>query len=487
MGYSNYFKRGISFFKRNGFRQTILKGMERLARDREDAGYSPDHADEETIRSQKEHRFNNPYKFSILVPVHETDPVIFRTMLDSVGDQTYGNWELILADSSADEQRRGIVLEFTEEYNMKCRDEFGGIHDKVRYIRTAGAGGISANTNEALSRAGGDYIALLDHDDVLENTALFDIMDAIEKKEMSGHEADTLSRAMLVYTDEDKIDETGRVYFDPHIKPDFDPVLLCTNNYICHFLAVRADLAKSVGGFRPEYDGAQDHDFILRCTENIRRDEILHLPKVLYHWRSTKGSTSENPEAKLYAYEAGRSAVKDHLERRGIAAAVTDSVHLGFFDIRYERFPGTVEKVRPDQLRELAEGYEGSGRPEYVLVLSDDLEPKDHEFMDDMLSAMCIDSVGAVTGKIIGRNRKIESAGFKVCKSGKTKPSFAGLSRHFSGYMHRASIDSITSGFSQECVLLRTDAVASFYPKAELKDGYDIYYMHRAVFRRRAR
>lgn len=484
---SGYLKRGISFLRRNGIAKTLYKAAERLDRDRKEADYVPVHADEETLKMQREHTFRHPHRISILVPVHETDPAIFRAMLESVGKQTYGNWELILADSSRDESRRGTVLEFTEKYNMLCRDSFGGIHDKVRYIRTLGAKGISANTNEALAAASGDYIALLDHDDILEDTALFDIMEAVEEKEQSGQENETLSRAMLIYTDEDKVSADGGRYFDPHIKPDFDPVLLCTNNYICHFLVVNASVAKSVGGFRPEFDGAQDHDFILRCTESIKRDEIVHVRKVLYHWRSTAGSTSENPDAKLYAYEAGREAVRAHLERAGIYARVTNSPHLGYFDISYDRLHRKVVTLTPEEVEKYASDTPEQVRSEYLLVLSQDLEPLDPDHTADMMSCMQLPGIGAVTGKITDRSRKIESAGFETDGQGRLVPSFSGLNEHFSGYMHGASVDRLTKGFSQDCVLLRPEAVSELYPEIRLKDGFDIYYMHRAVFRRKTR
>lgn len=482
MGKRNYFKRGISYLKRNGIRETFFKAAERLARDGAEAGYAPQTADEETLRAQRERSFARPYRFSILVPVYEPDPAVFAAMLKSVGDQTYGNWELILADSSEDESLRSTVMEFTEEYNLKCRDSFGGIHDKVRYIRTKGVKGIAANTNEALSHAQGDYTALLDHDDVLEKTALFDIMEAVEKKEDRLRDEGRLSRIMVIYTDEDKVSSDGTDYFDPNIKPGFDPVLLCTNNYICHFLAVKTDLAKSVGGFRPEFDGAQDHDFILRCTENLHESEIIHVPRVLYHWRSTKGSTSENPDAKLYAYKAGKAAVKAHLERRGIKATVTDSPHLGFFDIGYERIEGRVKTISAKNLDSW--NMDDGDDTEYLFVLADDLKMTDDDTLKDMMSCMQDDRIGAVTGKIIDRKKKVESAGFIRDGDGKMIPYMKGLPCHFSGYMHRASLDRLCEDASPDCMLVRLGGVISLDP-LRLKDGYHIYYRHKAVFTRK--
>ncbi len=481
----NYGKRGISYLKRNGIRATLIKAAERLCRDRKESGYEAVHADAETLRLQRAHYFEHPYKISILVPVYETDPGLFAAMLESVGAQTYRNWELILADASPDESRRNIVNDFVNDHLLPAASGFGSIRDRVRYIKLTENKGIAGNTNEALDAATGDYIALLDHDDLLENTALFDIMSAIEETEQKGRFCEEIARVAALYSDEDKVDEDGTRFFDCHRKPDFDPVLLCTNNYICHLFVVDINIAKSVGGFRSEYDGAQDHDFILRCTEGLERDRVIHVPKVLYHWRSTKGSTSENPDAKLYAYDSGRRAVSDYLKRIGIGAEVSDSAHLGFFTIRYDRLHKTVVSLSPQEYRKMADDPEKIPEEEYILILSDDLMPRDPDYIADMMSCMHIDNVGAVTGKIIGNNRRVESAGFDII-DGKRVARFEGLYAPFSGYMHRADLDQLVGGFSSDCVLIRKSAIESFKDMT-LTNGYNIYYMPRAVFVRRKR
>lgn len=476
----NYFKRGISFYRRNGLKSTFQKAMERIERDRDEEDYTPVVVDDETIVEQKARKFDNPYKFSILVPVCDTDPKLFDKMLRSVGRQTYGNWELILADASCDDSRRDVVRRFIEDHTLLCRDTYGSISEKVVYVRLPENKGISGNTNEALAHACGDYIGLLDHDDVLEITALFDIMCAIEEAENKARLADSIVKVAAVYTDEDKISEDGSEFFDRHEKPDFDPVLLCTNNYICHFFVADINLAKSVGGFRSAYDGAQDHDFILRCTEDVRREQILHVPKVLYHWRSTPGSTSENPDAKLYAYEAGKRAVADHLKRINVPAKITDSPDLGFFRIGYEKYHHPVMKIRTEDLKATVLDSE------FIMVLSSSLMPLSSEYIADMMGCMRLPYVGAVTGKIIGTDKKVESAGFDIDADGNMVPMFAGLNRHFSGYMHRANLDRLVKGYSNDCVLLRREAVTTSGSWIRLKEGYDIYYTPRAVFSRRS-
>ncbi len=472
----NYLKRGIGYLRRNGLSRTVIKAWERLTAARSEADYVPYHADEAELAAQREHVFDHPYKFSILVPVYNTDPKLFTRMIESVAGQTYGNWELILADASPDESRRNIV-----------RDKFESLRDKIKYVRVAENRGISANSNEALAHATGDYTGLLDHDDILENTALFDIMSAIEERENFLKSSGTFMRVMAVYTDEDKVSEDEGRFFDLHKKPGPDPVLLSTNNYVCHFFVADTGLIKSVGGFRSEYDGAQDHDLILRCFEGIKRVQIVHVPKVLYHWRSTSGSTAENPDAKLYAYDSGKRAVTDHFKRSGLDVGVKDSPHLGFFEITLPRLHRSVVSIETEELEEM--GKNGGSLPdsEFVMVLSKDLKPMDKDYIADMMSCMNLDWVGAVTGRIVAPNGSTESAGFDIDKDGGKVPRFKGLYRRFSGYMHRASLDQLVSAFSSDCVLIRKDAVNTVSPSLTLKDGYDIYYLPKAVFKRKSK
>ncbi len=143
----NYIKRGISYFRRNGLMLTFTKVCERLIADRAERDYRPYHADEEELQRQREHVFAHPYMFSILVPVYDTEPSLFLRMIESVGEQTYGNWELILADASPDDSREDIVRRFTEEYERSYKDAFGPAEDKIRYVRVSENRGISANTN----------------------------------------------------------------------------------------------------------------------------------------------------------------------------------------------------------------------------------------------------------------------------------------------------------------------------------------------------
>nr|MCR5654583.1 glycosyltransferase [Lachnospiraceae bacterium] len=242
-----------------------------------------------------------------------------------VSRQTYDNWELILADASKTDAVQTALDAF----------EFpGNTIDKVKYFRLEENGGISANTNAAIEKAEGDYIALLDHDDLLSSDALFQQVVTINEY-LEAHGREALSEILAVYSDEDKCDKDAKRFFETHVKPEFDPYLLETNNYICHFLMVRASLLKELK-LRPAFDGAQDFDLILRIAD--KEGVVLHTPLVIYHWRVHATSTAGNRDSKLYAYEAGRKAILEHFERIGLSDHVTvkDSRHLGFYDIEYD-------------------------------------------------------------------------------------------------------------------------------------------------------
>ena len=176
---------------------------------------------------------------------------------------------------------------------------------RIHYIASQdGTLGIAENTNQAYTLATGDYIVFGDHDDLFEPDALYACVESLNAK-----------RVQVIYTDEDKVDETGDYFFAPNFKPDFNIDLLRCNNYICHMFVAEKNLVDQVGLLNPAFDGAQDYDFIFRCTEQA--DGICHIPKILYHWRAHAASTAEDPAAKRYAFEAGKRAIEAHLARQG--------------------------------------------------------------------------------------------------------------------------------------------------------------------------
>ena len=244
---------------------------------------------------------------SVLVPVYHPEPHHVRACIDSVRAQVFQNWELCLV---ADGPQPDAVL-----------DELNSDDPRIRTYLRPENGGISAASQDALDMAAGTFIALLDNDDLLPDRALQRVVDVLLGDD----------RIDMLYTDEDKIDVNGR-RVDPFFKPGFSPERLRTQMYTGHLGVYRRQLAAEVGGFRPGFDGSQDHDLALRVSERARR--IAHLPEVLYHWRQTETSTALDAGAKDWAFDAGQRAVQSHLERTGFpASAVRNAQNPGVLDL----------------------------------------------------------------------------------------------------------------------------------------------------------
>ena len=307
-------QKGFRYLKHYGIKEFWIRLHERF--EPEEVPYGPWYEayvpDEETLNRQRKRKFLNAPLISVVVPAYHTPPLFLRQMLDSLVAQTYGGWELCIANGSPDDKEMEAVLEEYEKRDSRIRHE--NLKENL---------GIAENTNAAFRMAKGEFIGLLDHDDLLAPNALYEIALALEKNP----EAD------VVYTDEDKVTTDLKEYFQPHLKPDFNLDLLRSNNYICHFFTVRREIVEQVGGFRKEFDGAQDYDFIFRCTEEARK--ILHIPEILYHWRTHKESTADNPASKMYAFEAGKRAIEAHLKRTGTDGEVSHTPDLGFYRVKY--------------------------------------------------------------------------------------------------------------------------------------------------------
>ena len=266
----------------------------------------------EELGQQRKHEFPKKPLISIVIPLYNTPLGFLDELLDGIRIQTYENFEVCLADGSTNDEAGSRIR---EKYAKDSRF----LYRKLEENR-----GISENTNAAIAMSHGDYIMLCDHDDTLEPNALFEIVRALNTEE----EADVL------YSDEDKMMLTAGIYYSPNFKPDYNPDLLRSNNYITHIFCVRKSIAEEVGGERSEYDGAQDYDFILRCCE--KAGKIVHVPMFLYHWRSHAASTSGNPESKMYAYDNGRRAIQAHYERLGIPAEVSLAEDIGSYRSVYQ-------------------------------------------------------------------------------------------------------------------------------------------------------
>ncbi len=330
MSLAQNIKKTINYSKKNGYGEAVVAAWERVT-----AKYYADYdyraPDRDTLERQRADQRVSDLKISILVPAYETQEVYMSALIDSCIGQTYANWELVIADGSATD----IVKKTVDTYQDA----------RIRYVRLEGNDGIAENTNRAIEIATGDYCGLLDHDDLLTADALYEMARAVQAH-----------RPVLAYSDEDKCDESGRHFYDPHFKLDFNLDLLLTNNYVCHFMVVRSDVLKKMQ-VRKEYDGSQDYDIILRVVGNRLMKEkenngtepverfIVHVPKVLYHWRCHENSTADNPQSKMYAYEAGKKALIDFASRMGWKVHVRHNKHLGFYRIEYGE---SVLTHRPD-------------------------------------------------------------------------------------------------------------------------------------------
>lgn len=271
----------------------------------------------EELQKQRAYDFGeNAPKFSIVIPLYKTPRQYLQELIQSIRNQTYQNFEVCFADGSPIDAKLDTSVSFYSKKDPRFKYHFIGENK-----------GISGNTNEALKMATGDFIVLCDHDDLLTPNALFEFAQAI----VVNPTCDTL------YSDEDKVNGDGSVYFDPHFKPDYNIDLLTSTNYICHLFGVRRTLVEKSGGFNSEYDGAQDFEFILRLTQESRT--TIHIPKVLYHWRTHQNSTSENPESKMYAFENGKKVISDFYKKNRPDVKVSKVEHgisLGIYHTCFE-------------------------------------------------------------------------------------------------------------------------------------------------------
>ena len=278
---------------------------------------------DEQLEWQRKETFDAPVKFSIITPLYNTNEVFLKDMIESVIAQTYPDWELCLADGS--DAQHEYVEKICREYAEKDR--------RIKYKKLGKNSGIAGNTNACIEMAEGDYISLLDHDDILHPAALHDVM-----KKICDEGAD------FIFTDEAVFEGPDpRKVKVIHFKPDYAPDNLRVNNYICHFSSFRRSLIEKCGGFREGFEGSQDHELFLRLTDAAGR--VAHIPEMLYYWRAHEGSTARYSGNKYYAQESGKKAVESFLKSKGIRAKVSDAEGLSnIYRISYE-IPADHPKV----------------------------------------------------------------------------------------------------------------------------------------------
>ena len=489
-------KKGIRYLKHYGVRGFYARLLERFE-EREveyQEWYETNKPSEEELARQRKKKWKEPVTISVLVPAYRTPEAFLRQMIESVLNQTYPYLELCIADGSGENISVDKVV---KEYQAKDQ--------RVRYQRLEKNEGIAGNTNAAIRMATGDYLALFDHDDLLAPNALFEVASTIEK-----------DKADVVYTDEDKVTSDLKEHFQPHFKPDFNPDLLCSNNYICHLFVVKRSLALKLGGQDPAYDGAQDYDFIFRCTEEA--EKIVHIAKILYHWRVHQASTADNPTSKMYAFDAGKRAIEAHLQRIGAKAEVSHTKDLGFYRVKYQVqgnpkvsivIPNKDEKEtlkkclesiwqkttysnyeiilveNNSTTREIRDYYQeldgkngvrvvywdkefnysainnfgiSYAKGEYILCLNNDITVISPEWMEELLANCQRPEVGIVGARLYYPDNTIQHAGIVLGMGGCAGSLFVGLARSRGGYLHKAALQQDLSAVTAACFMVKKEA-----------------------------
>jgi len=434
--------------------------------------------------------------FSVLLPVYNPDPEHLRAAIASVREQSFGDWELCIADDASTDPAIRPVLE-----------QAAAEEPRIKLVLRPENGHISAASNSALGIARGSFIGLLDHDDRLDPDALAEMARALE----AHPELD------LVYSDEDKIDDAG-TRFSPHFKPAWDPDLSLISNYICHFSVIRRTLAEEVGGFRLGLEGSQDHDLVQRVAERTVPERIGHVPRILYHWRATANSTAASVETKPYALAATGRVIRDALERRGAEARAElrggrwrivrpvppdarvsviiptknrlgllrtcidglleqtdyadleiriidngsdDEAALRYLDGLARRTGVTVLKdAGPFNFSRLcnraAEGATGA----YLCFLNNDIEPVAPDWLTEMVAEAARPEIGLVGAKLLYPDRTVQHAGIALAGAHVARHTNLKIAEKDGGYWGRAMQVQNLSAVTGACMVLRREIFA---------------------------
>lgn len=439
--------------------------------------------------------FNRPL-ISILLPVYNTPERWLRRCIESVCAQVYPNWELCIVDDAS-----------TAPHVQSVLQEYISQDNRIRVSRREKNGHISAASNTALEMVRGHFVALLDHDDELRPHALLEIAESIVND----------PEVEFIYSDEDKIDESGN-RSQPYFKPDWNPDLLLSQNYLCHFTAIRTSLVREAGGFRLGFEGSQDHDLFLRCVEHLKPSQIHHIPKILYHWRAIPGSTALERQAKDYAASAGLRAVTDHLQRIRSGAIAHELPH-GHYRVSWPLpdVPPKVSIIVPTRdkavllkacvdsllLRTEYPDFEvlivdnQSIEPQtqvyleeiqmhpavrvlrydqpfnysainnwavsqcdgtVLCLLNNDIEAIDAGWLNEMVSHACRPGIGAVGAMLYYPDRTIQHAGVILGIGGVANHAYTGQPAGYPGHGARALVVQNLSAVTGACLVVRRDA-----------------------------
>jgi glycosyltransferase involved in cell wall biosynthesis/2-polyprenyl-3-methyl-5-hydroxy-6-metoxy-1,4-benzoquinol methylase len=439
-------------------------------------------------------------KFSLIMPVYDPPLEFLDEAIRSVRSQLYPHWELCIAD---DASKNDAVRDLLKKHAAEDK--------RIRLVLRKENGHISKASNSALEIAQGDFIAMFDHDDLIPEHALY----------MFAEELNNNPTLDFLYSDQDKVDTSGRRY-DPYFKPDFNPDLLRSQNFVDHLAVFRASIARSLGGWRSAFDGSQDYDFVLRFTERLPVEKIAHIPHVLYHWRAVPGSLAIDAGAKNYAATRSRQALAEHLQRMDIDAKVTSeyphlSIHRVIYPLPIEPLVSIVIPTKDgvDILRQCMDGIfnhtnytnfeviivnnqsEKSETQEYfeellrdkrvriidfdypfnysrinniavkeangsvLALLNNDLEVINRDWLREMVSHAVRPEIGAVGARLFYPDGTVQHAGVLLGYKGRAGHMYRYAPRHWLGYWARAVLIQNLTAVTAACLVLRKDVYDS--------------------------
>ena len=454
----------LEYFRMHGIRYTFSHGMEKMSEkylgtyDRLFRAMQPT---KEELAEQERHQ-HQIGKISILIPVYRPRPAFLEALLDSLLAQTEKNWQACIYHAGEMTENHEIL----EKYAQK---------DPRFLVRHSSENeGISGNTNRAFDMADGEWVALCDHDDILSPSALWLVADTIEKEQPD-----------VVYTDEDKITENGKVHTDAHLKPDFCPDTLCSSNYVCHLLVFRRELMERIGGERSTFDGSQDHDLMLRLSECTGR--ICHVPAVCYHWR-TVGSSMSHMNL-MRCLEASCKAVQEHMEKKGYpveAVPKNGVIRLKYEIIRPLRVQAFVYGKNEESIRELElsdwkemeitslsgdgnrwEAYNraaAGSEADVLLFVDETVNDIPSNMVREMLMYAQREDVGAVVPALTDSRGHVLHAGFVYPLSGYAQCRQEGLLLGAGGWHILLQQSHNVGAVSGACFMIRKDHWIPFDP-----------------------
>ncbi|OYY75587.1 MAG: family 2 glycosyl transferase [Gammaproteobacteria bacterium 28-57-27] len=453
--------------------------------------------DKLTIQSTLDAMRSTP-SLSIVMPVYNTQEADLRACIDSVLAQSYPHWELCIADDAS-----------TKPHVRRILNEYAQKDARIRVIYRPQNGHISRASNSALELASGEFVALLDHDDALSEHALYFMARAINDH----------PEAQIFYSDEDKIDSKGK-RFEPHFKSDWNPDLFYSHNYVSHLGVYRRDLLRRIGGFRVGVEGSQDYDLLLRCLPHVEAAQIIHIPRVLYHWRMVEGSTALASKEKNYTTDAGIKALRDHFAERGsegirVSAGLLPNVYrvqrlipvpaplVSLLIPTRDRKAITEVAVRSILDKTTYANYEiiildnGSVEPETLAwfdaiqrgiksvrvirydhpfnysainnfgvqhargsligLINNDVEVINPNWLTEMVSQACREDIGCVGAKLYYSDGKIQHAGVILGIGGVAGHAHKYFNQNHHGYFSRLKLVQNISAVTAACLLVRKE------------------------------